>query len=290
MVNISHGGNAKSASYIMRESECEEISTNLGIDKEDVIKNVKAYCDIEQNGSKELGIRAARFEARNMTKLIISLPNKNSVEENTKKLNRVLERTGVKEYQHITAIHRGEKDGIQNKHAHVHFFERKFEQGNSKKNREFVSKNFLDDFRREYQREFGLEVNQEQRQRLTPKEYKDVQELNRKNKLLITEVKNLQNEREREPKQEFELTDDFFSKLNEEFGRNLEQSNQSGQQHGGALQQAIEREKSKQLDIQRAREEAERKLAEAERAAEQLAKQPTKQPSRTRGDDNQFSY
>jgi hypothetical protein len=286
LVQMSHGGGLASASYIMRKKECEGIYSNLGNSILAVKEKVKAYCELEKYGSKEMGIRACCGEPRHMTKLIVSLPNENSIEKNWYNLNRALEQTGIDQYPHIVAFHKGEKDGIINKHAHISFFERKFEPGNSKKDRYFNGKDFLDDFKRAYMREFGFSFNQEQRDRIPPKEYRKVQELKKENNVLTNEVKNLQHDREREQQKELEPSGDFFSRLSEDLQGDSEQSNQSGRRNGGALQQAIEREREQQREIQRAKEEADRKL---ERAAEQLAEKQQRQQKGHSRDDSYFS-
>jgi hypothetical protein len=289
LVQMSHGGGLASASYIMREKECEEIFTNMGNSVSAVKEKVKAYCELEKYGSKEMGIRACCGEPRHMTKLIVSLPNENSIEKNRYNLNRALEQTGIDQYPHIVAFHKGEKDGIINKHAHISFFERKFEPGNSKKDRYFNGKDFLDDFKRAYMREFGFSFNQEQRDRIPPKEYRKVQELKKENNVLTNEVKYLQNEREREEQYQYELPDDIFSKLNEEFERDIKQSGEPRQGYGGALQQAIEREREQQRAVQRAKDEADRKLEQAQRSAEELARQHRAEQERSRGRDESLS-
>lgn len=284
LVQMSHGGGLASASYIMREKECEDIFTNMGNSVLAVKEKVKAYCAIEKYGSKELGIRACCGEPRHMTKLIVSLPNENSIEKNWYNLNRALEQTGIDQYPHIVAFHKGEKDGIINKHAHISFFERKFEPGNSKKDRYFNGKDFLDDFKRAYMREFGFSYNREQRDRIPPKEYRKVQELKKENNVLTNEVKYLQNGLQRE-----ERNERFRGLLVRDPAENPEPANEPGQGNGGALQQVIERERDKQLAIQRAKDEADRKLEQAERAAEQLAEKQQREQKGHSRDDNYFS-
>lgn len=284
LVQMSHGGGLASASYIMREKECEEIYSNLGNSVLAVKEKVKAYCELEKYGSKELGIRACCGEPRHMTKLIVSLPNENSIEKNWYNLNRALEETGIDQYPHIVAFHKGEKDGIINKHAHISFFERKFEPGNSKKDRYFNGKDFLDDFKRAYMREFGFSFNQEQRQRIPPKEYRKVQELKKENNLLTNEVKYLQNGLQRE-----ERNERLRGLLVRDPAENPEPAVEPGQGNGGALQQVIERERDKQLAIQRAKDEADRELEQSKREAEELARQSRQQQERSRGHDDFLS-
>lgn len=182
---VNNGGGVSSCEYIMRDKESLMITSNLGSDKKSILQTVRKYDAIEKAGDKTLGIRG-RHDARSMKKVIISLPNNNSLEENTALLHQLLHATGISEYPHLAVIHRGEKDGIVNRHAHINFFERKFELGNSNKNRAFNKKSFVHSFRHTYQELFGLRPNEEIRSRIDRVQYQKVQALQKELHLLKT--------------------------------------------------------------------------------------------------------
>lgn len=165
MVNISNGGGTSSCEYIMRDGECEIYFSNIAETKAEILKQVSAWVKMEKRGNKELGIRG-RHDARALKKLIITLPNKNTTAENKELLSLLLSKTEISDYPYMAAIHKGLKDGIENKHAHVNFFERKFEKGNSNKNRKFNLRTFANDFRADYQKIFKLEPGEKTRERL----------------------------------------------------------------------------------------------------------------------------
>lgn len=165
MVSISNNGGESSCRYIMRSGECELYFSNIEGDKKEILRQVSEMAKIEKRGSKELGIRG-RHDARAMKKLIITLPNSNTTDQNKQLLSLLLFKTSIADYPHVAAIHKGVKDGIENKHAHVNFFERRFEEGNSNKNRDFNLKSFANDFRSTYQKVFGLQPGTAPRERL----------------------------------------------------------------------------------------------------------------------------
>lgn len=183
---ISNGGGVSSCEYILREKEALLYSSNLGNDKKSILNTVKKYDSIEKLGDKDLGIRG-RHDARSMKKIILALPNKNTPEENMVLVQKLLSQTGITDYPHLVVLHRGEKDGIINRHAHINFFERKFEKGNSNKNREFNKRGFVHSFRNTYQNIFELTPNSEIRDRVDRIKYQSVQQLQKELSIIKTE-------------------------------------------------------------------------------------------------------
>lgn len=188
MVNISGGGGESSCRYIMRSHEAIAFWSNMGEGRNNILGAVRSYCAMETKGNRELGIRG-RHDAKLMTKLIVSLPNANTMEENRGLLKQLLEKAGISAYPHLVAMHRGEKDGITNRHAHINFFERKFERGNSMKNRAFNDKHFVEDVTREYQTLFGLSPNDWIRDRIGRINYQGAQRLGKEIAQLEKELK-----------------------------------------------------------------------------------------------------
>lgn len=173
MVNISGGGGQSSCRYILRERECLASFSNIATEKKSILSAVGKMEKMELEGSPELGI-TGRYDAKRMTKLIIMLPNEMEVGEMEKKIKQVLRETGISKYPHVVAIHKGEdgEEGVTNRHAHVNYFERRFEKGDSKKNRAFHAKDFVQQVTKVYQSVFGLEAGQDtKRERLPRQEY-----------------------------------------------------------------------------------------------------------------------
>lgn len=276
---MSHGGSTANASYILRSGECESYYSNMGSLPIEIIGKVKELSEIEVLGNRELGIRANPF-ARNLTKLIISLPNDNTNKHNMQQLKTLLDKTNVSGYPHIIAIHRGEKDGIENRHAHIGFFERKFEKGNSKKNRDFNGRRFLTDFKKQYQEQFGFTINTEQRERIPFPKYDEIKNLQQ-------ELKNINDDINRE------LVTELGSYATEDIGpAQRAGENRAGQgEHGATGQGAIGDSRSgtglsEAIRVEQERERAAGAEQERLRAvAEAAARVRPKQKDNTLGRD-----
>lgn len=181
MVNIGKTKSVKqslsSTEYIMRDTESLLVWSNISSDKEEILNKVNEYSQIEKNGNKELGIRG-RYDAQCMSKLIISLPNTNSVDKNKEKIDEFLRSSGIEKYPFVVSIHKGENGdrGIKNSHAHINFFQRTYSPGkNNNKNREFSKKDFIEKATLQYQKAFGFQSNneEEKRQRIGRMDWKE---------------------------------------------------------------------------------------------------------------------
>lgn len=201
MINISVGGNSRTAEYILRNGETVESWSNIATEKKEIVSRITDFLKIETTGSKELGINA-NPRARGMTKLIVSLPNENTNEENKELLKKVLGKSSISDYPHVVSIHNGEKDGIENRHAHIMYFERNFTAGNSKKNRVFNGKFFFQNLKTEYQKTFGFTENENARNRIPTKNFEAFQNLKSEQQAIKAEIekidKQIKNERFRE--------------------------------------------------------------------------------------------
>ncbi len=155
-LGVSHAGNG-SVDYYGRDNEC------LGWRHYD--RDVQTFDDvketwrqIEQNeklGNKDLGIRG-RHDARVRTNYILSLPNNLSPKECADRVEKVIQKTGIKNCPYTMFLHRGEKDGIKNFHMHLIVNERDLTTG--KKDREQNKKTFIQDVLKPlYQKEFSVE-------------------------------------------------------------------------------------------------------------------------------------
>lgn len=190
-INVSNGGGSSSIRYILRNGECVLWESNISNDKSEVISKVRKMENIEKIGNSELNIRG-RHDARAMKKLIISLPNNLSNEDNKKYLDNVINKVGISEYPYVIAIHNGLKDGIENRHAHINFFERKFEKGNSNKNRYFNQKKFVSDIKEAYKSQFNFEFNNSNsRTRIPRQEYQNIKEININKEIIKSQLNNL---------------------------------------------------------------------------------------------------
>ena len=174
MINISSTHSTEqsvsSCNYIMRPKEAILVFSTLGEEKKAILKLVEQYSNYEKIGNRELGIRG-RHDAQVMKKIIISLPNELEMEETEKKLQELLKKSGIEKYPYLVCVHRGEKDGIVNRHAHINFFQRKFIAGDSKKERLFVQKHFAETIRGIYQGVFGFRKNDLERVRVARQEF-----------------------------------------------------------------------------------------------------------------------
>lgn len=158
-----------SCKYIMRPSEAILVMSTID-ERKGILKQVEQYAQYEKIGSRELGIRG-RHDAQIMKKVIMSLPNEMELDQMREKLSLFLERSGIGEYPYLVCVHRGEKDGIINRHVHINFFQRRFESGRSNKERRFVKKTFAEETRTVYQEVFGFSKNAVERVRLPRQDF-----------------------------------------------------------------------------------------------------------------------
>lgn len=168
-INITVSSNGD-VDYYGREKECLYIlsSVNLSKDKSELIKDWKHIESQEKMGDKTLGIRG-RHDAQVRKNYVLSLPNELSPEVGAKRVEKILEQTPIKDCSYSIFIHRGEKDGIVNQHAHVIVNERNLK--TMKKDRTMIKHDFLEkSFRPLYSKEFEAERQQgldyERRERL----------------------------------------------------------------------------------------------------------------------------
>lgn len=173
MINISSTNTVSqtvsSCKYIMRPAEAVLVMTTIG-GVEPILKQVERFSEYEKIGNRELGIRG-RHDAQVMKKLIMSLPNEMDLKDVKTKLEGFLEKTGIGKFPYLVCVHRGEKDGIVNRHVHINFFQRRFEAGNSNKERSFVKKTFAEEVRGIYQEVFGFKKNEAERVRIPRQEF-----------------------------------------------------------------------------------------------------------------------
>lgn len=148
----------------MRPAEAVLVMTTIG-GIEPILQQVERFSRYEKIGNRELGIRG-RHDAQIMKKLIMSLPNEMDLKDVKAKLEFFLEKTGIAKFPYLACVHRGEKDGIVNKHVHINFFQRRFEAGNSNKERLFVKKTFAEEIRGIYQEVFSFKKNEAERVRI----------------------------------------------------------------------------------------------------------------------------
>ncbi len=176
MINVSNNGGTSSCRYILRSDECITAWSNIGASPPELLKKVAEYERFEKEGNPDLGIRG-RHDAQTMKKLIISLPNDLKTEELKNKIGAFLNASGIADYPHLVAIHNGANGeaGVLNRHAHINFFQRKFEKGDSKKNRAFSQRLLATELRGHYQTAFGFKPGTEltERARVDRRTYQD---------------------------------------------------------------------------------------------------------------------
>src|ERR1035437_6701715 len=163
-----------SCKYIARPQEAILVLSSMGTGS-DMLQQVKAFSEYEKIGNRELGIRG-RHDAQIMKKLIMSLPNEMELSEVEKGMRLFLDKTKIGSFPYLLCVHRGEKDGIINRHVHINVFQRNFEKGNSNKERSFVQKQFVETIRGIYQGVFGFSKNAEARVRIPRKDFERYRE------------------------------------------------------------------------------------------------------------------
>lgn len=155
-INVSTSGSGD-VSYYLRESECLHVqsSANLSAERAELLEQWKQLERQEKLGSKELGIRG-RHDAQVRKNYTLSLPNELSAKEAATRIEAMLKETPIQDCSYSICIHRGEKDGVRNLHAHVLVNERNLK--TMKKDRQMIKKAFLEkEFRPKFEQAFAAE-------------------------------------------------------------------------------------------------------------------------------------
>lgn len=145
--------------YYLRENECTRFVHSSGdMSRTEVLRSWKTIEENEKLGNKELGIRG-RHDAQVRKNYVFTMPNSLSDKECTDRIKKVIDETPIKDCTYTICVHKGEKDGITNKHIHLLVNERNLQ--TMKKDREMIKKAFLvKELRPTYEREFKPEFEQ----------------------------------------------------------------------------------------------------------------------------------
>ena len=249
-INVSNSQNGN-LNYYLRENECTKFKHSVNeYSKVQVLEHWKQIHEDEKLGNKELGIRG-RHDARVRKNYTLSLPNSLTDKECISRLENVIQDTPIKNCTWTICIHKGEKDGIINKHAHLIVNERDL--NTMKKDREMIKKSFLEkEFRPSYQAAFHQEFNMG----------KDLASRERIHPAMYHASKGIAKETVREYEEvvrssQIEVSGGLFEAM---------------QMLSKGIDQSREADKAKQIELQRAKErEAARVLAEAEKVKEREA-------------------
>lgn len=138
MASIGSGG----AGYYLREGECIDFKhSNQMLGSRDLImKDWDRIARDEINGNKELGIRG-RHDAQVRKTYMFTVPNELTPKESIERIDNLIQKTPIKDCTYTICFHRGERDGIDNKHIHVMVNERNLK--TMKKDRTMVKPEFL---------------------------------------------------------------------------------------------------------------------------------------------------
>jgi len=138
-VSTSHSGDI---SYYLREGECiGYYHKDSIISKEEILSAWKTIGKNEIEGNKSLGIRG-RHDAQVRKNYTLSMPNSLSAKDCIEKIKSLVIQTPIKDCTYTIAVHKGEKDGIENRHVHLLVNERNVH--TMKKDREMINKVFLE--------------------------------------------------------------------------------------------------------------------------------------------------
>lgn len=145
--------------YYLREKECTRFVHSSGdLSRSEVLKSWRTIEENEKLGNKELGIRG-RHDAQVRKNYVLTMPNVLNDKECTDRVKRIIEKTPIKNCTWTICVHKGEKDGITNKHVHLLVNERNLQ--SMKKDREMIKKVFLvKELRPTYEQEFKHEFEQ----------------------------------------------------------------------------------------------------------------------------------
>lgn len=154
-VSTSHTGDI---SYYLREGECiGYYHKDSVISKEEILSAWKTIGKNEIEGNKSLGIRG-RHDAQVRKNYTLSMPNSLSAKDCIEKVKSLVIQTPIKDCTYTIAVHKGEKDGIENRHVHLLVNERNVH--TMKKDREMINKVFLEkSFRPLYEKTFESEFS-----------------------------------------------------------------------------------------------------------------------------------
>ncbi len=155
-INVSTSGSGD-VSYYARPEECLHIQSSryLSRDVPQLLAEWKQLERQEKMGNKELGIRG-RHDAQVRKNYTLSLPNELSPLEAARRIEAMIQDTPIKDCSYSIFIHRGEKDGVQNLHAHLLVNERNLK--TMKKDRQMIKKEFLEkEFRPRFEKAFAAE-------------------------------------------------------------------------------------------------------------------------------------
>ncbi|MDR6197091.1 MobA/MobL family protein, partial [Siphonobacter sp. SORGH_AS_0500] len=155
-INVSTSGNGD-VSYYSRSQECLYVQSSKNLSKEvpQLLADWKQLEWQEKMGNKELGIRG-RHDAQVRKNYTLSLPNELSPQEAARRIEAMIQQTPIKDCSYSIFIHRGQKDGVTNLHAHLLVNERNLT--TRKKDRQMIKKEFLEkEFRPRFEKAFASE-------------------------------------------------------------------------------------------------------------------------------------
>lgn len=167
-VNINHS-KSSSMDYYLRNEECIERFHSSGNKSDREIKaEWKQIVNNEKYGNKELGIRG-RHDARVSTNYTLTLPNSLSGKEGIDRVQQLIKNTPIEKCTYTIAIHKGEKDGVKNLHAHLIVNERHTD--TQKKDREmqreeWLKKEFRPKYEKVFEKEFAIGKDAVKRERI----------------------------------------------------------------------------------------------------------------------------
>lgn len=167
-MNATTSGNGD-VGYYLREKECTRFVHSSGdLSRSEVLKSWRTIEENEKLGNKELGIRG-RHDAQVRKNYVLTMPNVLNDKECTDRVKRIIEKTPIKNCTWTICVHKGEKDGITNKHVHLLVNERNLQ--SMKKDREMIKKAFLvkelrPTYEQEFKHEFGQSKNLNRRERI----------------------------------------------------------------------------------------------------------------------------
>lgn len=172
-INISTSSKSD-ISYYLRDGECIDYyhshkkDSHSSITKGEILDIWKTIGKNEIEGNKSLGIRG-RHDAQVRKNYTLSMPNSLSSRECIEKVKHLVEQTPIKNCTYTIAVHKGEKDGVVNRHVHLLVNERNLE--TMKKDRQMINKVFLEQsfrplYEKAFEQEFSKGKDLEKRERI----------------------------------------------------------------------------------------------------------------------------
>jgi MobA/MobL family len=145
-------------SYYLHDGECIDFyHKDAAFTKAEIVSAWKTIGNNEIIGNKTLGIRG-RHDAQVRKNYTLTMPNSLSSGECIERVKHLIEQTPIKDCTYTIAVHKGEKDGIVNRHVHLLVNERNVH--TMKKDREMINKFFLEkSFRPLYEKTFEEEFS-----------------------------------------------------------------------------------------------------------------------------------